>query len=174
MAVEERDGTGEPGEKGSGMKILIILIIFLIVLLGVTIGGIITYNKILAPSLGLTPLFGASEKGAEKESIKEEVGSGTMFPVPPFIVNLADTGGNRFIKVTVQLELGNKEMVAELERKMPKIQDQIITVLSSKKLEEVITADGKFRLKAEMMARMNQFMRTGAISNIYYTEFVVQ
>ncbi|MFQ5560826.1 MAG: flagellar basal body-associated protein FliL, partial [Nitrospinota bacterium] len=101
-------------------------------------------------------------------------GKGTMFPLPSFIVNLADVGGNRFIKVTFQLELSNGRLAEEITKRLPQVQDQIITVLSSKKMEDVTDADGKFKLKSEIMRRLNQFMTTGAVSNIYYTEFVVQ
>jgi len=167
---------GEPKPKGGKGKLIIIIVIILVVLLGGTIGGVIVYNKVLAPSLGLARLFGKGG-GEEEKTVHKEEGSkrlGSMYPLPSFVVNLADKGGSRFIKISLQLEMSDILVSEELGNRLPQIQDQVITVLSSKSMADVSNVDGKFKLKTEIMERINQLLVSGSISNIFYTEFVVQ
>ena len=53
-----------------------------------------------------------SKEGASKV-VKEEGNMGVMFPLDPFIVNLAGSAGKRFLKVTISLELSTPEVHAE-------------------------------------------------------------
>jgi flagellar FliL protein len=100
---------------------------------------------------------------------------GPMVSYPPFTVNLADPGGNRYLRTTIALELSKeKEFPAEVTAKEPKIKDIILSILSSKKFDEVNTAQGKVALKQEILRRLNTVMTGGRVMDIYITEFVVQ
>jgi flagellar FliL protein len=50
----------------------------------------------------------------------------------------------------------------------------VITILSRKSLEGVSTTVGKNMLKEEVMEKINAQLETGSLTNIYFTEFVVQ
>ncbi len=60
--------------------------------------------------------------------------------------------------------------------RQPMIKDAILRVLSSKKAEEVLTVDGKEKLKEELMEGINEAIGLDEepIVNIYFTEFMVQ
>ena len=47
-------------------------------------------------------------------------------------------------------------------------------LLSTKTFENIISSEGKLILKDELLKRLNSFMHTGVIKNIYFTSFVVQ
>ncbi|MBI3584848.1 MAG: flagellar basal body-associated FliL family protein [Nitrospinae bacterium] len=174
MAAEEKKETVAEEPKGgkSFVKIIIIVLVILILLAVLGVGGLIAWKKYIAPAIGMAP----HEGGAVAKKEKEESGTtlGPMLPLEPFIVNLAEPGGKRFIKVTMEIELGSKELDVEFKNKLPQFKDHIITVLSSKTMDEVITAEGKFKLKEDIMARINQNLKTGVVKNIFFTEFVVQ
>jgi flagellar FliL protein len=56
------------------------------------------------------------------------------------------------------------------------IKDTILKVLSSKKSEDVLTADGKERLKDELIEGLNEAvaMEEPPLTAIYFTEFIIQ
>ena len=100
--------------------------------------------------------------------------TGVMFTMDSFIVNLAGSGGKRFLKVTVSLELSAPEVHSELKGSIQKITNSILLLLSSKTFEDVYSVQGKFRLKDEITARVNRFLLTGHVKGTYFTEFIIQ
>lgn len=100
--------------------------------------------------------------------------SGVMVPLEPFLVNLSKSKGKRFLKVTLTLELSNPEVKMEVDENLKKILDSILILLSSKTFEQVISVQGKFRLKDEIITRVNRFLVLGHIKNVYFSEFIIQ
>jgi flagellar protein FliL len=47
-------------------------------------------------------------------------------------------------------------------------------ILPAKQYAEISTTQGKVALRDELMAKVNGYLKKGAISTIYFTEFVVQ
>lgn len=101
---------------------------------------------------------------------------GQIYPIPTMNVNLADPTGITYLAITLALEFDpkNADLLAEIEAKMPRILDMIITVLSSKAYEEISTAQGKVNLRNEFMRRINAMMAKGKLYNVYITGFTVQ
>jgi flagellar protein FliL len=120
------------------------------------------------------------EKPAEGEEAKEEapeeedVNLGVMFPMDPFVVNLAGSEGKRFLKVTISLELSTPEVHVEIKENIQKVTDSILVLLSSKAFEDVYSVQGKFKLKDEITTRVNRFLVVGHIKDAYFTEFIIQ
>ncbi|MBW2410985.1 MAG: flagellar basal body-associated FliL family protein [Deltaproteobacteria bacterium] len=99
---------------------------------------------------------------------------GTIFPLDTFIVNLADEGGKRYLRITMDLELTRGISEAEVEKRLSQMRDSILMVLPSKRFEEIRTLAGKTNLRNEIIASLNGLFGQESISNIYFTEFVVQ
>lgn len=101
---------------------------------------------------------------------------GQIYPIPTLNVNLADPTGITYLAVTLALEFDpkNADLYAEVEAKMPRINDMIITVLSSKAYEEISTSQGKINLKNEFLRRINSMLAKGRLYNVYITGFTVQ
>lgn len=101
---------------------------------------------------------------------------GQIYPIPTMNVNLADPTGITYLAITLALEFDpkNADLLAEIEAKMPRILDMIITVLSSKAYEEISTAQGKVNLRNEFLRRINSMMAKGKLYNVYITGFTVQ
>jgi len=109
----------------------------------------------------------------EPESVKK-VKKDLMFHLDPFIVNLAKSGGNRFLKVTVSLEMSNPKVRVGLKKNIQKITDSILLLLSTKIFKDVYSVQGKFTLKGEITTRVNQFLTVGQVKGAYFTEFIIQ
>ena len=74
----------------------------------------------------------------------------------------------------MNLEEDSEELTPELDKKTPLIRDIVISILSSKTVEEITTAKGKEKLKEEIIAQINRHLDDGEIRHIYFTEFVIQ
>jgi flagellar FliL protein len=118
-------------------------------------------------------------------------GDGIMLNMSTKIINLVDPGGRRYIRLTVVVEfapdnpeyelLPEEEKVAyltsfeeELNSKLPILDDTVITLLSTKAYEDLYTAEGKEKLRMEIMEILSKKLVDLHIISIYFTEFVVQ
>lgn len=166
MAAEKDPQAAEqvPNKK-SKMGLFIILGVGILVLGG---GGFFAYTKLLAHKP-------AVEEVASQEAKKEAAPViGEMLVMEPFVVNLADPKGKRYLKVKIELELESKEAVDKATKVSPKLRDMVIMMLTSLGFEEIMTPEGKIRVRDELLERFNEIMRPDHIKNIYFTEFVVQ
>ena len=117
----------------------------------------------------------AASRGGVANPNSNLLSVGPMYPLDQFIVNLMSSGsGKRYLKTSIALELSIAKLQAELDIKRDVLRDVIITILSSKTLEEVQTVRGKQALREEITERLNEFLVDGRISNVFFTEFVVQ
>lgn len=96
----------------------------------------------------------------------------TLVSLEPFILNLADPG--RHLKVALQFELNDEKDELKVKDRTPKLRDMIIMLLSSKSVDSVSSAEGKFQLKDEILLRANQAMGKELFKNVYFTDFVMQ
>jgi len=151
--------------KKSSLVPLLLLIIALLVVGG---GGFIAYIKLIAPG---HVSHGAKQPEAQKNS-QDTIGE--MYPLEPFTVNLADPKGKRYIKIKIELELDTPDAKERLEKAIPKIRDTVIVMLTSLSFEEVMTPEGKIRIRDELLVRFNQILKPERLRNIYFTEFLVQ
>ena len=112
----------------------------------------------------------SSEEPKPAKKVKKDL----MFHLEPFIVNLAKSGGNRFLKVTVSLEMSSPEVRLGLKKNIQKVTDSILLLLSTKTFKDVYSVQGKFTLKGEITTRVNQFLTEGQVKGAYFTEFIIQ
>ncbi|OSM00373.1 flagellar basal body-associated FliL family protein [Magnetofaba australis] len=99
---------------------------------------------------------------------------GETFKLEPFVVNLAETRGNRYLKATIELELDTEELRPELERRIPQLRDVCLSLLGSKTSTELLQAEGKYKLSEEIRARVNALLANGNVKQVFFTEFVIQ
>lgn len=168
---------GEEQKKGSPIIKYAILGV-IVVLLGA--GGYIGYVKFLKPPP-------AEEAGAEGGgghgggggtqgggSAKKEADKKLIHEWDPFLVNLADLGGKRYLKLTMKLELFGGKVQEEIAERNFEMRDAVLMLLSSKEFEDISTAPGKVRLKQDIVARLNKILKNGQVKEIYFTDFIVQ
>lgn len=92
----------------------------------------------------------------------------------PFVVNLADPMGRRYLKANMDVEVTDGDVAAELNAAMPKIKDALLLLLSSKSFADISSMDKKIELKNEIVDRLNLIIGKAKVRNVYFTEFVVQ
>jgi flagellar FliL protein len=117
---------------------------------------------------------GANAPVEEEQPVEEEVSMGPIYKLDTMIVNLADKGGKRYLRTTLEMELSAPELVEEIEKRMPQLRDSILMILPSKTYDSISTTEGKIALRDEIITKLNSFLKTGTITTIYFSEFVVQ
>jgi flagellar protein FliL len=151
-------------------KTLIIIIAAALLFVMALMGGgfFIIWTKMSALS---APVPTAEEEVVEEE-VPEEIGP--LYSLGTLIVNLADEGGKRYLRVSIELELESPEMTEEVEKRLPQVRDSILMILPTKTFADINTTPGKIAVRDELLAAMNAIVKTGKINNLYFTEFVVQ
>ena len=174
MAKEEEapeGGEATAEAKGGGKKKLIIIIVIALLVLGG--GGAGAFFALSGKTDGEEGADGedASDEGEEGAEGEGEV-PGAVFPLEVFIVNLGVKGS--FLKTSIQLEFTTPEPQHTIESDVPKIRDAIIKILSSKTSSDILTVEGKDKLREELLKSVNAAMGSEDVVNLYFTEFIVQ
>ena len=170
MAEEEKVNQ-EQEEKGGGgkKKLIFLLLLFLLA----AVGGGAAYKFLV---LDKKKAAETKEKQAEKiiEEIKATENVGVMFDLGTFVVNLADPDIERYLKVSIVLELKDQKVQQEAQKRLPEIKDAITTLLLTKRSSDIRTPEGIEFLKEEIAKRVNAILPLGGVKNVYFTEFIIQ
>ncbi len=167
MAQEAKE---QQEEQSGGKKKLIIIILLVLILLGG--GGAAAYKFLVLDKQKEEQ----KEKKAQKivEEIKNVEDLGVQFDVGTFIVNLQDKDADRYLKITIVLDVQDEKIKAELEKRLPQVKDAITTLLFTKSSSQLRTAEGIEELKEEILKRVNAILPIGGVKNVYFTDFVIQ
>ena len=148
----------EAQEKSKSKKLLIIIPLLLVLLGG---GGAGAYFK-----FARAPAVSTEEK--------KQVESTVYYEMDTLIVNLADPGGKRFLKATIKLKMSSPSVMEECKSHNFQMRDLVLTLLSSKECEEVMSPEDKVVLKKQIMETLNRMLQKGQALDVYFTEFLVQ
>jgi flagellar protein FliL len=152
-------------------KLMLILIGVLFVLVLAMGGGMFMIWSKLS-SAAPKPTGPEGEKGSEKTKVEQ---MGKIQSLETFIVNLSDPGGNRYLRVTMDLEVtGGKPAEDEVARRVPQMRDAILMILPSKRFADISSTEGKTAVREELHAALNGLLTSGKIARIYFKEFVIQ
>ncbi len=128
---------------------------------------------IIGSGAGAGYYFFFSKKDVKATSAQQPVVV-TIWPMEAFIINIADTNGERYLKVVIQLEVSDPTVVPELEQLKPRLRDSILDLLTPKTYKELMDLAGKQRLREDIAGRVNNILTKGKVTKVYITDFVVQ
>jgi flagellar basal body-associated protein FliL len=95
------------------------------------------------------------------------------FDLPSFSATTSDIEAH-FVKLTISLAYEeNLELNAELVRRVPQFQHIINVILSTKRFEDLDSAEKKINFSEEVKANINAVLVSGKIKEIYFREIVV-
>jgi flagellar protein FliL len=99
----------------------------------------------------------------------------TVIELQPFIVNLADENQERYLRMTVSVGIGGEGGEEKPEPLfVTRIRNALIAVLTLKKSEEVLTIEGKTKLRKELLKAAQAASEEPHVEAIYITDFIVQ
>lgn len=171
MAEKEKKDVVAEKEGGGGKKKLIIIIAAaLILLIGIAVAVYFLFLK--------KPPAEEQQPNEQMEMVQapadEPTDIGPMVDIKEFIVNIISEEGTHYVKASLTLELNNEAVLEEANQRMPQIRDAALLLIGNKTFEELQDLQGKKQIKAELKNKINSFLRTGRVTNVYLTDFVVQ
>jgi len=166
---------------GSGKGLIIVLIALVVILLFSVIGGVyFLYSKsVLAGNNGHAP----QEEVKKEESV--EKGISFKADISELVLNLTDSRGKeKLMKLSFSIKSNEPTIAAIVEANKAEIIDVVISQISSRSSEELLTVGGKNLLKDEMVQEINNVVNNVTASDpkvarnnikaIFFTTFVIK
>lgn len=103
-------------------------------------------------------------------------GAGTIFyDLPELLVNLNSTSRRpSFLKIRVSLEVKSPRDVQRIETMRPRIIDNFQVYLRELRLDDLRGSAGIYRLREELLARVNAAVQPAQVSQVLFKEVLVQ
>ena len=124
----------------------------------------------------------ADPKAAEAAAAAEKVEPHTpedagVVSFDPFVANLADEGGTRFLRASLKLVVAGAETAKEVEEnavERAQLQSAILETLTVQTAEALVTPEGKKELKKQILDKTGHLLHSAKVTDVLFTEFVVQ
>jgi flagellar protein FliL len=184
MAADSKTETKEPADKVEeggdaaaellaagprklSMKRVALLVVPLVLAIGGGLGAFVTGL--------LDPLLGIGAHAAVEPVAEDAAKQAIYFDLPEMLVNLNGNGRRAsYLRVVVALEVGTKEDLERLEQVKPRIIDNFQVFLRELRVEDLRGSAGMYRLKEELLARVNESARPATIKDVLFREMLVQ
>ena len=98
---------------------------------------------------------------------------GPLHTMDTMIVNLDEPGGNRYLKVTFDLEL-TTSMDDECTKLLPRLRDRMLVYLSSLTVDQVQKSETKLAIKKKLKEMGNEVFGKEIIKQVYFKSLVMQ
>ena len=123
---------------------------------------------------------GEAKKGEGKEGKKGEHGesatSGGAFSYDfeNIVVNLSGAMGTRYLKTSFTTLSENPELKKLIDENKKQLLDVALSVLGTRSMADLEQPGAKNVVRNDLMANFNQALKSDLVSQIYFSEFVVQ
>jgi len=145
-----------------------------IIIIAVLVGGLVAggvYFFLLKPHPQTVAV--TTESAPELETItKEAKPFGEVFQMSDIVINPA--GSRRVFMVTVALEVAQKDMVKEVEKREPLLRDNLITLFASQPLDVLIDIKYRQAFRARVKKIMDFQLGEGAVTRVFFEKWVFQ
>lgn len=170
-ALDEMDDAGgEPEQKRvSGKRLIIFAAVLVLVLIGGGVGAAVMLGMVDS-----APPPTEEEVGAAPEPEPVETRA-FFFDVPDMIVNLNTSGRkSTFLKIKIQLELESSGDTERINEVLPRIFDNFQVYLRELRVEDLNGSAGMYRLREELLRRVNLAARPVRVRDVLFKEMLVQ
>ena len=181
---DEGDGDGGKASGGGGKKkiIIIIALAFLVIVGGVAgayFMGLL--DPVIEMIVGPEDAAEGEEGGEEGEECEEgeegdcASGRAVFYDLQELLVNL-NTGGRKssFLKIRISLELASARDKAKMDTIMPRVIDNFQTYLRELRIDDLKGSAGMYRLREELLVRVNAAAAPAKIKDVLFKEMLVQ
>ncbi len=160
------------GAKLISSKLWILIAVLALLVTGDLIARALSYFRGSRPA---EASVSAQRAGQGQNAKDHKIDVKSTLPLEPFVVNLADKDEVRYVKATFHLGLEEKSPEAAKDPvSVAAMRDTIISILSSKTSAQIMTTDGKEKLRQEIRTHLNAIAPAMKIQEIFIVEFVVQ
>ena len=174
--AEEADEAKEAEEGAKKKSPMLFIIIGLVVCLA---GGGGAFFLLGGSDDEATEEVAETEEAADTETDTEASREAHYFSLDPaFVVNFQGKSRTRFLQVNIDGLTREEAIKQEVTKHLPQIRNNIVLLLSSKTYDELITPEGKEKVREEVLSEIQSVMEaeTGkpGVENIFFTSFVMQ
>lgn len=163
-AAEGQTPVDAPESKSSRKKLVLFAGVGLAALLAISAGLYFT---------GMLDRFiGHKDATPEVAPVKPMV----FFDLQEFLVNLNSSGNKKasFLKLSVSLQLESNEDSPRIAAMMPRIVDNFQIYLRELRVEDLRGSEGIYRLREELLARVNAVVAPVKVDEVLFKEMLVQ
>ena len=159
LEVEEAPAKG----KGGKLKKLLLFVVAPLVL-------------VVALGAGAFIMLGSESDGmAEGETPRQPTHAPIFYDLPDMLVNLNGSGRKlNFLKINVSLEVESEEDIPALKSMLPRIVDNFQVYLWELRIEDLRGSEGIYRLREELLRRVNMAVQPIRVNDVLFKEMLVQ
>jgi len=154
MAGLTEDGQDKKSEAGNKSGSTATKVVFGIVLIALVCGGLFfikqAHATAAAPSSTITYTYDLGE----------------------ILTNLSDTSDMKYIKTSIVLVTSDKTVETEIKNNEPQLRDCLISLFNSETGEDFL--NNRVKIKDLSMDSLNKDLTSGKVTNIYFSDLVMQ
>ncbi|WP_417768599.1 flagellar basal body-associated FliL family protein [Stappia sp.] len=113
----------------------------------------------------------SQQVGGESAPVQKPV---VFYDLPEMTVNLSTDGRATYLKVRIALEVADKAAVQQIEPFLPRILDAFQVYLRELRPADLEGSSGLFRLKEELLRRINTAVYPARVEGVLFKEILVQ
>ena len=119
---------------------------------------------------------GKTDADGKPSEVVEPEGPGHYFELDELIVTLSGGPGRKqsFLKMRINLELQKASDEVRIKQVMPRIVDNFQVFLRELRIEELQGSHGLYRVKEELLARVNAAAHPVKVKDVLFKEMLVQ
>lgn len=170
--MADEDG-GDGKKKTSGKKLILLIVLPILLLAGAGAG--VFFSGILDSKEEASVEGAAEGGGGEAADGRGAPAVGHYLALAPMNVSL-NPGGRRqqYLKMQLTLELAKVEDQPAVEAVMPRIVDNFQVFLRELRVEELQGSEGVYRIREELLARVNKATAPVQVRDVLFQEIVIQ
>ena len=162
----------EEGSVGIGKKLMKMVVVIMVLAAQLAVSYLMVGRLVLSKQISSATSEDALEESTSPDEELQEMGE--VYILKDIVVNPAHTHGMRYLCTTMGLELGDKELETEIEKKEPLIRDQVITLLSMKDVEELVDMARREHIREELLTAINDQLGRAKVRKLYFVKYVMQ
>ena len=167
------EGEQKPPKRRLAGKTIVLFIVLPVVLLMVGGAAGAYYGGLLGSDTPNSDTPGPAQV-AEAEA-KAGHPAPTFLELPDIVVNLSSTGRkSTFLKLNVSLEIESAEDGGKLKALTPRIVDSFQVYLRDLRVEDLQGSEGIYRVREELLRRVNAAAEPVKVSDVLFRELLVQ
>lgn len=165
--VELTDTEGEGGAPKGKRKLIIMIVAGLVGLIVIGGGGYFLYSM----------MFGGKQTVKTEEAVEKQIAKrpSVYFDLPEMVVNLSVNDKRaQYLKIKIALEAHEQAAIDALQPVMPRVLDMFQIYLRELRSSDLEGSAGIFRLKEELLRRINLAIYPNKVNRVLFKEIIIQ
>ena len=142
---------------------------------GITPGGPAAPRAHAAPDAEAAADEESADEGAGGEhGDAAKGGEKPVYTIDNLVLNPAESGGTRFLLLSVTFELKSAAVLEEMKSRDAELRDAVLVTLGGKTVDQLADMGQREALKGDLTRAATTLFKKGAVRRIYFPQFVIQ